>query len=107
MNKFQTLLADNSSATLKRRASSIATQAEIAQQSIVNELKQKQSELQLKLDSLTDFSPSTTDSLQPNCENWNPSEWAKNLQRTKWELHLVTEQLKLAQETYKEYFTNE
>ena len=107
MNKFQKLMADNSSATLQRRAGSIATQAEIAQQTIVNQLKSKVTELELKVENLTDFAPSTTDSLRPGNEGWDPSNWAVELQRTKWGLHLASEQLKIAQNTYNEYFTEE
>lgn len=100
-------MADNSSATLKRRAGSIATQAEIAQQTIVNQLKSKVTELELKVENLTDFAPSTTESLRPGNDEWNPSNWAVELQRTKWELHLAKEQLEIAQSTYNEYFIEE
>ena len=107
MNKFQKLIADSSSNTLKSRAGSISTQAEIAQQTIVNQLKSKVSELELKVENLTDFAPNSTYSLRPGTENWNPSEWATELQRTKWELYLAKQQLRLAEETYSEYFKEE
>jgi hypothetical protein len=107
MNKFQKLIADTSSATLQRRAGGIATQAEIAQQTIVNQLKSKVTELELKVENLTDFAPSTTESLRPGNDGWDLSNWAVELQRTKWDLHLAEEQLKIAQDTYNEYFTEE
>lgn len=107
MNKFQKLIADNSSATLKRRAGSIATQAEIAQQTIVNQLKSKVTELELRVENLTDFAPETTESLRPGSADWNPSDWAVELQRTKWELYLAKEQFKIAENTYAEYFNEE
>jgi len=106
MNKFQTLMADNSSATLKRRAGSIATKADIAAQTVVNELKNHVSSLELKIDQLVDFAPDSTDSLTIGAKDWNPDQWARELQKTKWELYLAKEQLKIAEETYKEYFTN-
>jgi len=104
MNKFQKLIADSSSNTLKRRAKSISTQAEIAQQTVVNTLKSKVSELELKVENLTDFAPSSTYSLRPGTDNWNPSEWATELQRTKWEVFLAKQQLEIAENTYKEFF---
>ena len=107
MNKFQKLIADTSSATLQRRAGSIATQAEIAQQTVVNQLKSKVTELELKVETLTDFAPSTTDSLRPGNDGWDPSNWAVELQRTKWELHLAKEQLKIAESTFAEYFNED
>lgn len=107
MKKFQKLMSDNTSTTLQRRASSVTTQAEIAQQTIVNTLKTKVAELELKIENLTDFAPSTTDSLRPGNENWSASSWAEELQRTKWDLFLCKEQLKIAEETFKEYFTDE
>jgi hypothetical protein len=105
MNKFQKLIADNSSATLKRKAESVATQADIAQQTIVNNLKCKVSELKLQVENLTDFAPGNTYSLRPGTENWKPSDWAIELQRTKWDLYLAEQQLKIAQDTYNEYFS--
>lgn len=105
MNKFQKLIADNSSATLQRRSGALATQAEIAQQTIVNTLKNQVSELKLKVVNLTDFAPETTDSLKVGDKDWNPSKWATDLQKTKWELYLAEKQLEIAEATYKEYFT--
>lgn len=107
MKKFQKLMSDNSSATLQRRAGTLCTQAEIAQQTVVNNLKTKVTELELKIENLTDFAPSTTDSLKPGNENWSPNDWAVELQRTKWELFLAKQQLKIAEETYSEYFSED
>ena len=107
MNKFEKLISDNSNATLQRRAGALATQAEIAQQTIVNQIKNTVSELKLKVDNLTDFAPETTDSLKPGSKEWNPSKWAQDLQRAKWDLHMAEEQLKVAEATYAEFFKDE
>ena len=107
MNKFQQLISDNTSNTLKKRAGALATQAEIAQQTVVNTLRNKVSELKLKVDSLTDFAPDSTDSLQVGTKNWDPNKWAQDLQRTRWELKLAEDQLNIAEDTFDEYFKDE
>lgn len=104
MNKFQELISGNGNSVLARRASTLATQAEIAQQTLVNTLKQKKSELEMTITNLTDLAPESTDSLRPGSKDWNATNWAIELQRTKFELWQVNKQLELANETYNEYF---
>lgn len=104
MSKFLELISDNSNATLKRRASSIAQNAEIAQQNIVNSLKQQKSTLELKISDLTDFAPDTTDSLRPGNKDWDAENWAKELQQANEQLWQVNISLEIAEKTYKEYF---
>ena len=58
----------------------------------------------MKIANLTDFAPETTDSLRPGDKNWDAAEWARELQETKEQLYDVNIQLKLANETYEEYF---
>ncbi len=105
MNKFTELISNNSSSTLARRAGSISTAAEIAQQNIVNQLKQKKSEIELQIINLTDLAPESSDSLRPGDKNWDAKEWAVQLQEAKQTLYNINIQLKLAEETYDEYFT--
>jgi len=104
MNRFTELISDTTNATLKRRASAIAQAAEIAQQNIVNGLKKKQTQLTLKVQALTDLSPDSTESLRPGSKDWDADKWATELQQTKQELYFVEVQLKLANETFDEYF---
>ena len=104
MSKFLELISDNSNATLKRRANSIAQNAEIAQQNIVNSLKQQKSALELKIADLTDFAPDSKDSLRPRNKDWNAEKWAKELQEAHEQLWQVNISLGIAEKTYKEYF---
>ena len=103
-NKFIELISNNGSSTLVRRAENISTAAEVAQLNIINQLKQEQSRLEMQIINLTDFAPETTDSLRPGDKNWDATKWAKELQETKEQLYDVNIQLKLANETYEEYF---
>lgn len=105
MNKFTELISNNTSSTLARRAGSISTAAEIAQQNIVNQLKQRKSEIELQIIGLTDLAPETSDSLRPGDKDWNAKEWAIQLQEAKESLYNIEIQLQLAEETYNEYFT--
>lgn len=107
MKKFQELISDNTSASLKRRAAQIATSAEIAQQNLVNAIKQEKTNVELKIEALKDLAPDSTDSLRPGSKNWDAVKWVKDLQSAKQELYQIEIQLKLAQETFDEYFTED
>jgi flagellar hook-length control protein FliK len=102
-NKFIKLISDNGNGTLIR-AETISTAAEVAQQNIVNQLKQQKSQLEMKVINLTDFAPETTDSLRPGDKDWDAAKWAKELQETKEQLYDINIQLKIAEDTYNEFF---
>ena len=104
MNKFTQLISNNGDSTLQRRAESVATAAEIAQQSLVNKLKLEKSNIELKIINLTDLAPESKDSLRPCDSNWNANEWVTSLQKAKQDLYNVNIQLKIAEDTYSEYF---
>lgn len=104
MNKFLTIVSNNGNETLIKRAEAISTAAEIAQQNLVNALKQKKVELDLKIESLTDLAPDSKESLRPASKDWDAAKWADQLQTAKQELYFLEIQLKIATETYDEYF---
>lgn len=105
MNKFIQLISEGADKTLQRRAEAVATAAEIAQQSLVNKLKLEKSNLELKITNLTDLAPDSKDSLRPCDSKWNANTWVTDLQKAKQDLYNVTIQLKIAEDTYKEYFS--
>ena len=47
LNKFTQTISDNGDSVLKRRAGNLATTAEIAQQTLINDLKNKKATLEL------------------------------------------------------------
>lgn len=104
MNKFTELITEGANKTMQRRAKSVATAAEIAQQNLINELKFEKSNLELQLTRLTDLAPNSRDSLRPCDIDWDPHDWAKEIQETKMSLRDVTIQLDIAQNTYNEFF---
>lgn len=106
MNKFTRLINSNGNEVLTRRAESIASDAEIAQQNLVNAYKQKINQLTRKIADLTDLAPDTTESLRPGGRDWSASTWALELQNAKQDLYTAQISLKLAEETYNEYFVD-
>lgn len=107
MNKFEKLICNNSNAVLARRAANITTNAKIAQQTIINDLTQKLMNVELRIADATDFAPESTVSLTPGSKNWDAKIWAQNLQKLKMEKYNIEINLKLAQETYNEFFKDE
>ena len=107
MGKFLNIMSGSSSQTLKNRAEQLNTQASIAQEAVIAKLKAEKSELEIKIQDLTDFAPDTTDSLKPGIKNWNPTEWAKKLQDCKVRLYEINVELEIALATQKEFFGEE
>lgn len=108
MNKFEKLISANSNSTLKRRAGIISNESKMAQEDIIATIKRAINQEELTLMSLTDFAPTNTTSLQPgNFAQGGATEWAQNLQKCKENIYNLKIKLKIAEETYNEYFTEE
>ena len=104
LNKFNKTISDNGDSVLKRRAGNLATTAEIAQQTLINDLKNKKATLELQLANLTDLAPNNKLDLTPSSENWDPNKWVTEVQNIKQQLYNLGIQLQLAQATYDEFF---
>lgn len=104
LNKFTQLISDNGDSVLKRRAGNLATTAEIAQQTLINDLKNKKATLELQLANLTDLAPNNKLDLTPSSESWDPNKWVAEVQNTKQQLYNLEIQLELAEATYEEFF---
>jgi hypothetical protein len=104
MGKFFEIMSHNDSKALVARASQINVQAKIAQETIVQNLKNQIAGVEIEIQNLTDFAPETTQSLRPGCKDWNPTKWAANLQDAKTRLYELNIELKIAENTYKEFF---
>lgn len=105
MNKFTQIISSTRNETLKRRALQIGTSAQIAQENLINKLKQDLVSQELKVQSLIDMGPDSTDSLRPGCKDWNPERWAAELQKAKETHYELKISLKLAKKTYQDLFT--
>lgn len=107
MNKFLKMMSQNDSRALQARAGQINTTGEIAQKSLIQALENKKAKLEIAIQDLTDFAPDTTQSLRPGCKNWDPEKWAKDLHNLKVELYGIELELKIAEDTYDEFFGSE
>jgi transglutaminase/protease-like cytokinesis protein 3 len=104
MGKFLQMMSQNDSKALVARASQINVQAKIAQQAIVQNLKNEIANVEIEIQNLTDFAPDTTQSLRPGVKGWNPTKWASDLQEAKTRLYELNIELKIAEATEKEFF---
>lgn len=104
MGKFLNLMSQNDSRTLKARASQLDVQANIAYTNIVQNLKNEIANVEIQIQNLTDFAPDSTQSLRPGTTNWDPQKWAQSLQAAKTRLYELNIELKIAENTYKEFF---
>ena len=107
MGKFLNAMSQSDTQVLRTRATALNQQADIAQTNIINALKQRKSELELEIQNLTDFAPESTQSLRPGVSGWDPRAWATSLQNAKMSLYKVTLELKIAEDTYNEFFGEE
>jgi hypothetical protein len=105
MTKFESLIASNTNEVLKKRAANIATTADIAQQSIINNLKVRIVAVENQIMNLTDLAPNSTDSLRPGMPNWDANTWANDLQNAKETLYSLKVRYDIATKTYNEFFT--
>ncbi len=101
--KFQQLISSNNA--YANRSTAIEQKAKIAQESIVNALKNRKANLELRIADMLDFAPETTDSMRPGSATWNAETWAVDLQNLKVEAEDVTLQLKVASETLNDLFS--
>lgn len=104
MGKFLQMMSQNDSKALVARAEQINTQAKIAQEEIIHRLKIEKTNVEMAIQGLTDFAPDTTDSLRPGVRGWNPNKWAADLQAAKTRLYELNVELKIAEDTFEEFF---
>ena len=106
MNRFEEIVGNNSNAVLARRATHLADTAKLSQESLMNTLKTKKAELEGRIINLTDLAPTSKDSLAPRVVDFNAKNWIEELQNLKLQLYDLEVSIKLANETYSEYFVD-
>jgi membrane glycosyltransferase len=104
MNKFISNLTASNKSIKEARAKVISEDAIDAQQELVRELKKEKRELDRRLMQLSDMSPDSELSLKVVKDTFKASEWAKEIQAIKIELANKSIEIKLAEETFKEWF---
>jgi hypothetical protein len=104
MNKFVQNLTQSGDGIKQQRAELLGSQAKTAQSNLVNRLTNERDTLKLQLDSLQDLSPDTTISLKPGGDNFNAGNWVNQIQNLKVQLLNKEIELKVANDTYTEWF---
>ena len=107
MNKFASNLARNNKAIKETRANRIASQAKMAQDALVMKLQKEKMELEAKLEDLEDLNPDTALSLNPIKGEFDADKWVNEIQDVKVALLNKKVEVTAAENTLKEYFTDE
>lgn len=106
-NKFSRSISTGNT-VLGERATIVASQAKRAQEDLVRELEGKRDDLKMDIIKMTDVSPDNTQSLKPTgLAADDPKQWVAKLHKAQVELALLEQELKIAQATLKEWFTEE
>jgi hypothetical protein len=88
-----------------KRASILSSQVTSAQTSLINDLKGKRDQLELKLEDLTDLAPKSTTSLKVGHKEFNATQWVREVHDTKVALEEAELELSIAEETFEEWFS--
>ena len=106
MKKFELVLGRNGDSIMKDRASNVTKLAEMAQTAMVNGLEKKKIELEMEKTSLLDMSPDNRYSLKPGAD-FKADSWVNDYQRVSVELINIEIELKVAQKTTEDLFTEQ
>lgn len=105
MNKFITAIAGTAEGIKRSRAEAAATQAKLAQESLINELSKTVNVLEAALVNTLDIGPDTSDSLRPVGPNFDATAWVQEVHSLKTSIADAKEKLAIAQETHTEWFS--
>lgn len=97
------LAGQDAESSLVARAKLLADSARISQESLLNQIRTRLNELKAEINQVTtNGGPETKDSLRPG--DFDPSDWVETVHSLKVELREKEIELKIAQETYEEFF---
>ena len=106
-NKFMKNLTSGETGIKEKRAGILSQQAENAQTELLTRLRGERSDLELKIDRLSDLAPDSTTSLKVGGDNFDAKAWVLEIQTAKVELAAKDVELDIAQKTYDEWFVEE
>lgn len=101
---FQSMLEKSHKEIRGQRASLLSKDAERKMRKVMESKEEKVEDLEMKVLNLSDLSPDSTTTLKVTKSGFDAKSWAEQLIETKTELRLAQEELKIAQETYNEFF---
>jgi hypothetical protein len=106
MNKFHEILSRNGDKILKDRAENVSLLAAMAHTALINDLKKKKIELDFKKKELIDLSPDNRYSLKIG-KDFDGDKWVREYQDVSIKLINIKIELKVAEDTEAELFTEE
>jgi hypothetical protein len=105
MSKFLNSLTKSHKDIQKTRATRISKSAERAQRNIMDKFQADIDLIEDKLEAMEDLSPTSTTSLK-FVENFDAEKWTSEYQQLKMQRALKAVELRIATETYTEWFTS-
>jgi hypothetical protein len=106
MNKFVSLISADNTGIKESRAKNLGEEVKIEMETLVNNLKRDKLSMENKLARLTDLAPKNAMDLTVGGENFDAKTWVKDLQNTKIQILNKEIELKVAQETFSEWFAD-
>ena len=107
MNKFAQLLSQSNKDIKGQRAQLLAEDAKDAHEELLRNLRQSKRDLDRKLLALSDLAPDSELSLRVVKKDFSAKLWVEDIQATKIALANKIIEIKLAEETFKEWFYEE
>jgi len=104
VSKFLTNLLQDGSGIKQQRAEQLFNSASIAHSNLLNKLRGDVNNLESKLFGLHDLHPTNSTDLTVGGANFHPENWVNDVQNTKVVLLTKRIELKVAEETNKEWF---
>lgn len=103
MNKFVQSIAGSADGIKLQRVTILATQAKLAQETLISNLKRTHAGYEMQLNQLLDLAPESADSLRPGA-GFNPNTWVAGVQELKLAIESNLRALAAAEHTYNEWF---
>jgi len=107
MGKFFNSIAQNTDGIRSERALLLSKETADQQQDLVRELQKKVRDLEHSIIKLTDIAPETNVSTLASKLDFNPQEWVRQLQKFKVDKQILEEELAIALETQKVWFSDD
>lgn len=101
---FQSMLEKSHKEIRGQRASLLSKDAERKMRKVVEAKEEQVEDLEMKVLNLSDLGPDSTTTLKVTKSGFDAKSWAEQLIETKTQLQIATQELKIAEETYNEFF---
>lgn len=101
---FQSMLEKSHKEIRGQRASLLSKDAERKMRKVMEAKEEIVEDLEMKVLNLSDLSPDSTTTLKVTKNGFDAKSWAEQLIDTKTQLRVAQEELKIALQTYNEFF---